>query len=142
MTNTQRDELLISLAKGFNNFQISFNDFRTEVKAEFNRIEDKFDKKFDTLSETVKHNSEKIDTLSETVKHNSEKIDTLVKDNKYIHKKIAVFTKDVSEIKQYTQENIEAISEAFRDIVKFNSQTTKHFEKHDKEISELQSKLA
>ena len=142
MTNTQRDELLISLAKGFNNFQNSFNDFRIEVKAEFNRIENKFDKKFDTLSETVKHNSEKIDTLSETVKHNSEKIDALVKDNKYIHEKITILTKDVSEIKQYTKENIEAISEAFRDIVKFNSQTTKHLEKHDKEISELQSKLA
>ena len=128
MTNTQRDELLISLAKGFNNFQNSFNDFRIEVKAEFNRIESKFDKKFDTLSETVKHNSEQIDAL--------------VKDNKYIHKKITILTKDVSEIKQYTKENIEAIFEAFRDIVKFNSQTTKHLEKHDKEISELQSKLA
>ena len=128
MTNTQRDELLISLAKGFYNFQNSFNDFRIEVKAEFNRIESKFDKKFDTLSETVKHNSEKIDAL--------------VKDNKYIHKKISILTKDVSEIKQYTKENIEAISEAFRDIVKLNSQTTKHLEKHDKEISELQSKLA
>ena len=128
MTNNQRDELLISLAKGFNNFQNSFNDFRIEVKAEFNRIESKFDKKFDTLSETVKHNSEQIDAL--------------VKDNKYIHKKITILTKDVSEIKQYTKENIEAISEAFRDIVKFNSQTTKHLEKHDKEISELQSKLA
>ena len=39
MTNNQRDELLISLSKGLNNLQNSFNDFRIEVKDEFNRLE-------------------------------------------------------------------------------------------------------
>ena len=28
MTNEQRDELLISIAKGLNNLQCAFNDFR------------------------------------------------------------------------------------------------------------------
>ena len=38
MTNEQRDELLISLAKGLNNLQQSFNDFRKEIKEEINSV--------------------------------------------------------------------------------------------------------
>ena len=34
MTNAQRDELLISMAKGLNNLQESLNDTRKELKAE------------------------------------------------------------------------------------------------------------
>ena len=36
MTNDQRDELLITIAKGLNNLQGAFNDFRVEIRAELN----------------------------------------------------------------------------------------------------------
>lgn len=163
MTNNQRDELLISLAKGVNNLQSAFNDFRTEVRAEFNRLENKYDTKIDNIEQKLNQNIEKTDALAEDYKEIKATVGTLTQDSKEIKatvgalveenkgikanveqnsKRIDSLAKDVAETKQFAKENIKAISEVFRDFVKFNSETTLHLEKHDEQIAELQAKLA
>ena len=97
MTNNQRDELLISLAKGVNNLQSAFNDFRTEVRAEFNRLENKYDTKIDNIEQKLNQNIEKTDALAEDYK----KIKATVEQNS---KRIDALANDVAETKQFDKE--------------------------------------
>ncbi|MBR0427006.1 MAG: hypothetical protein IJK18_02230 [Clostridia bacterium] len=161
MTNEQRDELLISIAKGLNNLQGAFNDFRVEIKAELNTKVDALDKKFtskiDALDQkfTAKIDAldqkftAKIDALDQRV-GNLEKdnvqiksdLSNLEKDNAQIKSDIKELAKNQAEFREETKVNIEAASEIIRDIYKTNYETTQHLKRHDIEIQELQSKLA
>ena len=125
MTNEQRDELLISMAKGLNNLQGAFNDFRIEIKAELNTKIDALDKKF----------TDKFDALDQ-------RVGNLEKDNVQIKSDIKELAKNQAEFRKETKVNIEAASEIIRDIYKMNYETTQHLKRHDIEIQELQSKLA
>lgn len=125
MTNEQRDELLISMAKGLNNLQGAFNDFRIEIKAELNTKIDALDKKF----------TDKFDALDQ-------RVGNLEKDNAQIKSDIKELAKNQAEFREETKANIEAASEIIRDIYKTNYETTQHLKRHDIEIQELQSKLA
>lgn len=125
MTNEQRDELLISMAKGLNNLQGAFNDFRIEIKAELNTKIDALDKKF----------TDKFDALDQ-------RVGNLEKDNAQIKSDIKELAKNQAEFREETKVNIEAASEIIRDIYKTNYETTQHLKRHDIEIQELQSKLA
>ena len=55
MTNAQRDELLISLSKGLNNLQESFNDFRKEIKEEIDSVKSELDER---INDVKKENQE------------------------------------------------------------------------------------
>ena len=125
MTNEQRDELLISMAKGLNNLQGAFNDFRIEIKAELNTKIDALDKKF----------TDKFDALDQ-------RVGNLEKDNAQIKSDIKELAKNQAEFREETKANIEAASEIIRDIYKTNYETTQHLKRHDIEIQKLQSKLA
>ncbi len=129
MTNEQRDELLISMAKGLNNLQCAFNDFRVEIKAELNCKIDALDKKF----------TGKIDALD---KKFTSKIDALEKDNIQIKSDIKELAKNQAEFRKETKINIEAASDIIRDVYKTNYETSQHIKRHDIQIQELQSKLA
>ena len=56
MTETQRDELLLSLAKGLNNLQCSFNDFRVEIKTELKEVEQRLNNKIDNVEQKLREN--------------------------------------------------------------------------------------
>ncbi len=136
MTNEQRDELLISIAKGLNNLQGAFNDFRVEIKTELNTkvnaLDQKFTSKIDALDQKF---TNKIDALDQ-------RIDTLEKDNVQIKSDISALAKSQSEFRKETEANFKALPEIIRDIYKTNYETAEHLKKHDIEIQELQSKLA
>ena len=150
MTNEQRDELLISIAKGLNNLQGAFNDFRVEIKAELNTKVDALDKKFTSKIDALDQKfTAKIDALDQRV-GNLEKdnvqiksdLSNLEKDNAQIKSDIKELAKNQAEFREETKVNIEAASEIIRDIYKTNYETTQHLKRHDIEIQELQSKLA
>ena len=150
MTNEQRDELLISIAKGLNNLQGAFNDFRVEIKAELNTKVDALDKKFTSKIDALDQKfTAKIDALDQRV-GNLEKdnvqiksdLSNLEKDNAQIKSDIKELAKNQAEFREETKVNIEAASEIIRDIYKTNYETTQHLKRHDREIQELQSKLA
>lgn len=157
MTNEQRDELLISMAKGLNNLQGAFNDFRIEIKAELNTKIDALDKKFTSKIDALdKKFTDKFDALDQRVgnleKNNAQiksdlsnlvqRIGNLEKDNVQIKSDIKELAKNQAEFREETKANIEAASEIIRDIYKTNYETTQHLKRHDIEIQELQSKLA
>ena len=136
MTNEQRDELLISMAKGLNNLQGAFNDFRIEIKAELNTKIDALDKKFTSKIDALdKKFTDKFDALDQ-------RVGNLEKDNAQIKSDIKELAKNQAEFREETKANIEAASEIIRDIYKTNYETTQHLKRHDIEIQELQSKLA
>ena len=161
MTNEQRDELLISIAKGLNNLQGAFNDFRVEIKAELNTKVDALDKKFTSkIDELDKKFTSKIDALDQKFTAKIDALDqrvgnlekdnvqiksdlsNLEKDNAQIKSDIKELAKNQAEFREETKVNIEAASEIIRDIYKTNYETTQHLKRHDIEIQELQSKLA
>ena len=157
MTNEQRDELLISMAKGLNNLQGAFNDFRIEIKAELNTKIDALDKKFTSKIDALdKKFTDKFDALDQRVgnleKDNVQiksdlsnlvqRVGNLEKDNAQIKSDIKELAKNQAEFREETKANIEAASEIIRDIYKTNYETTQHLKRHDIEIQELQSKLA
>ena len=147
MTNEQRDELLITIAKGLNNLQGAFNDFRVEIRAELNTKVDALDQKF----------TSKIDALDQKF---TSKIDALEKDNAQIKSDLSALAKSQDEFKEETNAHFEALeksqaefkeetkanfkaaSEVVRDIFKTNYEADQHLKRHDIEIQELQSKLA
>ena len=106
MTDEQRDELLLSLAKGLNNLQCSFNDFRVEIKTELNTkidsVEQKLNAKIDSVEQKL---NDKIDNvhisfnqkLEEVAKNSREEtiIRELLKCLKIFGKVIKFLTKDL-----------------------------------------------
>ena len=162
MTNEQRDELLITIAKGLNNLQGAFNDFRVEIRAELNTkvdaIDQKFTSKIDALDQkfTSKINAldqkftSKIDALDQKFTSKidaldqkfTSKIDALEKDNAQIKSDLSALAKSQDEFRKETKANFKATSEVVRDIFKTNYETAQHLKRHDIEIQELQSKLA
>ena len=125
MTDEQRDELLISIVKGLNNLQNSFNDFRKEIKEELNTRIDSVKTEFNgRIDEVVKENQE----IKKYVSDNKKSIDALVKENQ--------------EIKKYVSDNEKGIVEIVKDYNRHNYEVDKHLEKHDREIEYLKSKLA
>ena len=104
MTNEQRDELLISIAKGLNNLQGAFNDFRVEIKAELNTKVDALDKKFTSkIDELDKKFTSKIDALDQkfTAKIDAldQRVGNLEKDNVQIKSDLSNLEKDNVQIK-------------------------------------------
>ena len=167
MTNEQRDELLISMAKGLNNLQGAFNDFRIEIKAELNTkidaLDKKFTDKFDALDQRVGNlekdnvqiksdlsnldqrvgNLEKDNVqIKSDLSNLVQRVGNLEKDNAQIKSDIKELAKNQAEFREETKANIEAASEIIRDIYKTNYETTQHLKRHDIEIQKLQSKLA
>ena len=157
MTNEQRDELLISIAKGLNNLQGAFNDFRVEIKTELNTkvnaLDQKFTSKIDALDQKFTNKidalDQRIDTLEKDnvqiksdIKTLGKKNESLHKDNIQIKSDISALAKSQSEFRKETEANFKALPEIIRDIYKTNYETAEHLKKHDIEIQELQSKLA
>ena len=146
MTNEQRDELLISMAKGLNNLQGAFNDFRIEIKAELNTkidaLDKKFTDKFDALDQRVGNLEKDNVQIKSDLSNLVQRVGNLEKDNAQIKSDIKELAKNQAEFREETKANIEAASEIIRDIYKTNYETTQHLKRHDIEIQELQSKLA
>lgn len=123
MNNAQRDDLLLSLAKGLNNLQESLNEFRKEVNNKFDYFEKKYDDKIDSVEQKL---NDKIDSVNSDL---SEKIDNL--------------TKDHEDFKNETKDTFKELIGINRDV--FNSvyfETKNRLDQHDIEIDELKKKLA
>ena len=95
MTDEQRDDLLISMAKGLTNLQGSVDDLRKEVKA----VDLKLDKRTEELRDEIKAVDLKLDKRTE-------ELSGKIKDTEENLR---------NEIKQETLKNAECISEAFHE---------------------------
>ena len=146
MTNEQRDELLISMAKGLNNLQCAFNDFRVEIRAELNSkvdaLDQKFTNKFDSIDKKVSVLEKDNVQIKSDIKELIQRTTTLEKDNTQIKSDIKELAKNQAEFRKETKINIEAASDIIRDIYKTNYETSQHLKRHDILIQELHSKLA
>ena len=126
MTDEQRDELLLSLAKGLNNLQCSFNDFRVEIKTELNTkidsVEQKLNAKIDSVEQKL---NDKIDNVQISF---NQKLEEVAK-------------KSREEIKQAIDFNNKGIIEMFKDIWQSNKVFNKRLNQHDIEIKKLKAKF-
>ena len=122
MTDEQRDELLLSLAKGLNNFQCSFNDFRVEIKTELKEVEQRLNEKIDNIEQKL---NDKIDNVQ--ISFNL-KLEEVAKNSK-------------EEIKQSIDFNNKGIIEMFKDIWQSNKVFNKRLNQHDIEIKKIKSKF-
>ena len=126
MTDEQRDELLLSLAKGLNNLQCSFNDFRVEIKTELNTkidsVEQKLNAKIDSVEQKL---NDKIDNVQISF---NQKLEEVAKNSR-------------EEIKQAIYFNNKGIIEMFKDIWQSNKVFNKRLNQHDIEIKKLKAKF-
>ena len=126
MTDEQRDELLLSLAKGLNNLQCSFNDFRVEIKTELNTkidsVEQKLNAKIDSVEQKL---NDKIDNVQISF---NQKLEEVAKNSR-------------EEIKQAIDFNNKGIIEMFKDIWQSNKVFNKRLNQHDIEIKKLKAKF-
>ena len=122
MTDEQRDELLLSLAKGLNNLQCSFNDFRVEIKTELNTKIDSVEKKIDSVEQKL---NAKIDNVQISF---NQKLEEVAKNSS-------------EEIKQAIDFNNKGIIEMFKDIWQSNKVFNKRLNQHDIEIKKLKAKF-
>ncbi len=126
MTDEQRDELLLSLAKGLNNLQCSFNDFRVEIKTELNTkidsVEQKLNAKIDSVEQKL---NDKIDNVHISF---NQKLEEVAKNSR-------------EEIKQAIDFNNKGIIEMFKDIWQSNKVFNKRLNQHDIEIKKLKAKF-
>ena len=122
MTDAQRDELLLSLAKGLNNLQCSFNDFRVEIKTELKEVEQRLNEKIDNVEQKL---NDKIDNVQ--ISFNL-KLEEVAKNSK-------------EEIKQSIDFNNKGIIEMFKDIWQSNKVFNKRLNQHDIEIKKIKSKF-
>lgn len=133
MTDEQRDELLLSLAKGLNNLQCSFNDFRVEIKTELNTKIDSVEKKIDSVEQKL---NAKIDSVEQKL---NAKIDNV--QISFNQKLEEVAKKSREEIKQAIDFNNKGIIEMFKDIWQSNKVFNKRLNQHDIEIKKLKAKF-
>ena len=133
MTDAQRDELLLSLAKGLNNLQCSFNDFRVEIKTELNTKIDSVEKKIDSVEQKI---NAKIDSVEQKL---NAKIDNV--QISFNQKLEEVAKKSREEIKQAIDFNNKGIIEMFKDIWQSNKVFNKRLNQHDIEIKKLKAKF-
>ena len=137
MTDEQRDELLLSLAKGLNNLQCSFNDFRVEIKTELNTkidsVEQKLNAKIDSVEQKL---NAKIDSVEQKL---NDKIDNV---HISFNQKLEEVAKNSrEEIKQAIDFNNKGIIEMFKDIWQSNKVFNKRLNQHDIEIKKLKAKF-
>ena len=133
MTDEQRDELLLSLAKGLNNLQCSFNDFRVEIKTELNTKIDSVEKKIDSVEQKL---NAKIDSVEQKL---NDKIDNV---HISFNQKLEEVAKNSrEEIKQAIDFNNKGIIEMFKDIWQSNKVFNKRLNQHDIEIKKLKAKF-
>lgn len=133
MTDEQRDELLLSLAKGLNNLQCSFNDFRVEIKTELNTKIDSVEKKIDSVEQKL---NAKIDSVEQKL---YDKIDNV--QISFNQKLEEVAKNSREEIKQAIDFNNKGIIEMFKDIWQSNKVFNKRLNQHDIEIKKLKAKF-
>lgn len=133
MTDKQRDELLLSLAKGLNNLQCSFNDFRVEIKTELNTKIDSVEKKIDSVEQKL---NAKIDSVEQKL---NDKIDNV--QISFNQKLEEVAKNSREEIKQAIDFNNKGIIEMFKDIWQSNKVFNKRLNQHDIEIKKLKAKF-
>ena len=133
MTDEQRDELLLSLAKGLNNLQCSFNDFRVEIKTELNTKIDSVEKKIDSVEQKL---NAKIDSVEQKL---NDKIDNV--QISFNQKLEEVAKNSREEIKQAIDFNNKGIIEMFKDIWQSNKVFNKRLNQHDIEIKKLKAKF-
>ena len=133
MTDEQRDELLLSLAKGLNNLQCSFNDFRVEIKTELNTKIDSVEKKIDSVEQKL---NAKIDSVEQKL---NDKIDNV--QISFNQKLEEVAKNSREEIKQDIDFNNKGIIEMFKDIWQSNKVFNKRLNQHDIEIKKLKAKF-
>lgn len=133
MTDEQRDELLLSLAKGLNNLQCSFDDFRVEIKTELNTKIDSVEKKIDSVEQKL---NAKIDSVEQKL---NDKIDNV--QISFNQKLEEVAKNSREEIKQAIDFNNKGIIEMFKDIWQSNKVFNKRLNQHDIEIKKLKAKF-
>ena len=144
MTDEQRDDLLISMAKGLTNLQGSVDDLRKEVKA----VDLKLDKRTEELRDEIKAVDLKLDKRTEELRDEIKAVDLkLDKRTEELSGKIKDTEENLrNEIKQETLKNAECISEAFHETWRIATREhktiSKRVDKHDNEIQNLKTKLA
>ena len=143
MTNEQRDELLISIAKGLNNLQGAFNDFRVEIKTELNTkvnaLDQKFTNKIDALDQKF---TSKIDALDQKFTNRinaldqkftnkidalDQRVDTLEKDNVQIKSDIKTLGKKYESLHKDNIQIKSDISALAKSQSEFRNETEANF---------------
>ena len=144
MTDEQRDELLLSLAKGLNNLQCSFNDFRVEIKTELNTKIDSVEKKIDSVEQKL---NAKIDSVEQKLNAKIDSVEQKLYDKidnvqiSFNQKLEEVAKNSREEIKQAIDFNNKGIIEMFKDIWQSNKVFNKRLNQHDIEIKKLKAKF-
>ena len=155
MTDAQRDELLLSLAKGLNNLQCSFNDIRVEIKTELKEVEQRLNEKIDNVEQRL---NEKIDNVEQKLNDKIDNVEQKLNDKidnveQKLNDKIdnvqisfnlkleEVAKNSKEEIKQSIDFNNKGIIEMFKDIWQSNKVFNKRLNQHDIEIKKIKSKF-
>ena len=155
MTDEQRDELLLSLAKGLNNLQCSFNDFRVEIKTELNTKIDSVKKKIDSVEQKLNAKIDsveqklnaKIDSVEQKLNAKIDSVEQKLNDKidnvqiSFNQKLEEVAKNSREEIKQAIDFNNKGIIEMFKDIWQSNKVFNKRLNQHDIEIKKLKAKF-
>ena len=151
MNNAQRDDLLISLAKGLNNMQESLNDFRKEFNVKIDSVDQR-------LTNEIRIQSSKIDALAKDQNefkeetHNNfkevrEDLDNFKEETrnnfKEVREDLNSFRKEHKDFKKETDESFkELIGISGNVFDNVYSEIKNHLNQHDIEIAELKVKLA
>ena len=144
MTDAQRDKLLLSLAKGLNNFQCSFNDFRVEIKTELKEVEQRLNEKIDNIEQKL---NDKIDNVEQKLNDKIDNVEQKLNDKidnvqiSFNLKLEEVAKNSKEEIKQSIDFNNKGIIEMFKDIWQSNKVFNKRLNQHDIEIKKIKSKF-
>ena len=141
MTNKERDDLLITLAKGVTNIQTSVNDLRSEMKQSENTLRAEIKQSEDTLRSEMKQLG---DDLRVEIKQSE---DTLRSEMKQLGNDLRVEIKQVSEnsskeIKEAIDFNNTGTLEIIHDIWAREKNRDKRLNHHDIELNKLKSQLA
>ena len=119
MTNKERDDLLITLAKGVTNIQTSVNDLRSEMKQSENTLRAEIKQSEDTLRSEMKQLGDDLRVEIKQVSENSSK-----------------------EIKEAIDFNNTGTLEIIHDIWAREKNRDKRLNHHDIELNKLKSQLA
>ena len=138
MTQEQRDDLLISVAKGVNNLQIEVNEIRKDLR--------KTNEKVDENTVEIKKNRKMIEENTRMIEENTrmiEKNSRMIEENTRQIKEVKA---NLSNLEKFTYENFDGVKIVFQDFPEFIDKKMKTLEKrienNENEIRNIKVELA
>ena len=149
MNQKQRDDLLISVVTGLNDFRKEIKNDMIELKTEIRETRKKVNEnteRITSLEEKVDKNTERITCLEERITSLEEKVDRNTERITSLEEKVDKNTMQLTELDKYTKENIDGTAQIFRDLSQYlidNINSVKRrVETNEREISTLKTRLA